>query len=183
MTEQERLPIVVGVDGFETGRRALDWALREAQVRRCAVQVVHAWVYEPMADFRETSSQQLHQESLAMLRREVERATSGMTNVPPITQNSVRGDPASVLLEVSSGAAMLVVGRHQGGVDPAGAGGLGERGVRTPRDLPSRRHSRGCGAARGSQFSRAGSSIPGPTARTRMGMKGALGSTRRGQHR
>ena len=116
MTEQERLPIVVGVDGFETGRRALDWALREAQVRRCAVQVVHAWVYEPMADFRETSSQQLHQESLAMLRREIERATSGMTNVPPITQNSVRGDPASVLLEVSSGAAMLVVGRHQGGL-------------------------------------------------------------------
>jgi nucleotide-binding universal stress UspA family protein len=30
MTEQEQLPIVVGVDGSETGRRALDWALREA---------------------------------------------------------------------------------------------------------------------------------------------------------
>jgi nucleotide-binding universal stress UspA family protein len=116
MTEQERLPIVVGVDGFETGRRALDWALREAQVRRCAVQVVHAWFYEPITDFRGISSQQVHQESLAMLRREVEQATSGMTDVPPITQNSVQGDPTNVLTEVARGAAMLVVGRHRGGL-------------------------------------------------------------------
>jgi nucleotide-binding universal stress UspA family protein len=76
VAEQERLPIVVGVDGLETGRRALDWALREAQVRDCPVQVVHAWTFDPMADyFTETSSQQVHQESLAMLRREVEQAT------------------------------------------------------------------------------------------------------------
>lgn len=116
MTEHERLPIVVGVDGFETGWRALDWALRAAQVRRCAVQVVHAWFYEPMTDFRETSSQQVHQESLAMLHREVEQATSGMTDVPPITQHSVQGDPTSVLPDVARAAEMLVVGRHRGGL-------------------------------------------------------------------
>jgi nucleotide-binding universal stress UspA family protein len=58
MTELEQLPIVVGIDGFETGRRVLDWALREAQARHCAVQVVHAWVFDPAADyFTETSSQ------------------------------------------------------------------------------------------------------------------------------
>jgi nucleotide-binding universal stress UspA family protein len=57
MTEQEELPIMIGVDGSETGRRAVDWVLREAQVRHCGVQIVHAWTYEPMADFRETSSQ------------------------------------------------------------------------------------------------------------------------------
>jgi nucleotide-binding universal stress UspA family protein len=116
MTEQEELPIMIGVDGSEAGRRAVDWVLREAQVRHCGVQVVHAWTYEPMADFRETSSQQLHQESLAMLHHEVERATSCMTDIPLITYNSVRGDPASVLPEVARGAAMLVVGRHQGGL-------------------------------------------------------------------
>jgi nucleotide-binding universal stress UspA family protein len=69
-----------------------------------------------MADFRETSSQQLHQEPLAMLHHEVERATSGMADIPLITYNSVRGDPANVLPEVARGAAMLVVGRHQGGL-------------------------------------------------------------------
>ena len=67
MAKQDRLSIVVGVDGHETGRRALDWALREAQVGDCPVQVVHAWTFDPMAEyFTETSSQQVHQESLAI---------------------------------------------------------------------------------------------------------------------
>jgi nucleotide-binding universal stress UspA family protein len=117
MAEHERFPIVVGIDGRETGQRALDWALHEAQARDCAVRVVHAWAYEPVEEyFTETSSQQRHQESVAMVRREVERATSGMTDVPPITENSVEGDPIRVLPEMARGAAMLVVGCHQDGL-------------------------------------------------------------------
>ena len=117
MTKQGGLPIVVGVDGDETGRRALDWALREAQVRKCPVHVVHAWTFDPMADyFTETSSGQVHQESLAMLRREVEHATTSMTDIPSIIENSVEGDPIRVLPELARGAAMLVVGRHRGGL-------------------------------------------------------------------
>lgn len=117
MAEQERLPIVVGVDGHETGRRALDWALREAQVRGCPVHVVHAWTFDPMADyFTETSSQQVHQASLTMLRREVEQATKDMTGIPSIIHNSVEGDPTHVLPELAHGAVMLVVGRHRGGL-------------------------------------------------------------------
>jgi nucleotide-binding universal stress UspA family protein len=121
MADQEQLPIVVGVEGHETGRRALDWALREAQIRGCPVHVVHAWTFDPMADyFTETSSQQVHQESLAMLRREVEQAIKGMpaasADVPSIIHNSVEGDPTRVLPELARGAAMLVVGRHRGGL-------------------------------------------------------------------
>src|SRR5436305_12695056 len=114
MAKQDRLSIVVGVDGHETGRRALDWALREAQVRTCPVQVVRAWSFDPMADyFTETSSRQVHQESLAMLRREVERATTSMTDIPSIIENSVEGDPIHVLPELARGTAMLVVGRQR----------------------------------------------------------------------
>lgn len=117
MTNQEQLPIVVGIDGQETGRRALEWALREAQLRGCAAQVVHAWTFDAREDFfTETSSQRLHQESLAMLEREVEQATSGMTEIPPIRRSSIEGDPTRVLPELARGAAMLVVGRHQGGL-------------------------------------------------------------------
>ena len=91
--------------------------MREAQVRECPVQVVHAWTFDPMADyFTETSSQQVRQESLAMLHHEVEQATKRMTDIPPIAQNSVEGDPVRVLPELSRGAAMLVVGRHRGGL-------------------------------------------------------------------
>jgi nucleotide-binding universal stress UspA family protein len=117
MAEQERLRIVVGIDGFETGRRALDWALREALIRDCALHVVHAWVVDPMADFfTETSSQRVYEESLAMLRGEVEQATSGMTELPQIIENSVQGDPGRVLPESARGATMLVVGRHRSGL-------------------------------------------------------------------
>jgi nucleotide-binding universal stress UspA family protein len=117
MTEQKHLPVVVGIDGFETGRRALVWALREAQTRNCPVQVIHAWTFDPTAEyFTETSSRRVHHESLTMLHREVDQATSGITELPIITESSIEGDPARVLPELARGAAMLVVGRHRGGL-------------------------------------------------------------------
>jgi nucleotide-binding universal stress UspA family protein len=117
MAEQERLRIVVGIDGFDTGRRALDWALHEALIRDCALHVVHAWVFDPMADFfTETSNQRVYEESLAMLSREVEQAASGMTELPRIIEESLQGDPIRVLPEAARGAMMLVVGRHRGGL-------------------------------------------------------------------
>lgn len=66
--------------------------------------------------FTETSSQQVHQKSRAMLHREVEQATKGLTDIPPVIENSVEGDPAHVLPELARDAAMLVVGRQRGGL-------------------------------------------------------------------
>src|SRR3954452_5181173 len=40
--------IVVGVDGSEGGRRALDWAAAEAATRGGAVQAVIAWSWDGM---------------------------------------------------------------------------------------------------------------------------------------
>lgn len=117
MADQAQPPIVVGVDGEETGQRALKWALREAQIRNCPVRVVNAWTFDPMGEFfTETSSERRHQECIALLRRQVEQASTGMTDLPPITESSVEGDPIRVLPELAHGAAMLVVGRHRGGV-------------------------------------------------------------------
>ena len=41
--------IVVGVDGSPTSRAALRWAAREAELRRCTLEVVYGWQvkYEP----------------------------------------------------------------------------------------------------------------------------------------
>jgi nucleotide-binding universal stress UspA family protein len=117
MAEQEHRRMVVGIDGYETGRRALDWALREALIRDCVLHVVHAWTFDPTVDFfTETSAQLVYEESLAMVSREVEQATSGMTELPQIVENSVQGDPVRVLPEAARGATMLVVGRHRGGL-------------------------------------------------------------------
>ena len=51
-----------------------------------------------------------------MLHREVEQATSGITELPPIAESSIEGDASRILPELSRGAAMLVVGRHRGGL-------------------------------------------------------------------
>lgn len=117
MTDQTQPPIVVGIDGDETGQRALKWALREAQIRHCPVRVVSAWMFDPMGEFfTETSSQRTHQECIALIRRQVEQASTGMTDLPSITESSVEGDPIRVLPELARNAVMLVVGRHRGGL-------------------------------------------------------------------
>ncbi|MFB9907634.1 universal stress protein [Allokutzneria oryzae] len=116
MAERRRAPIVVGIDGSETGRHALEWALTEARLHQRPVQVVHVWAYEPVNDVLLSSSRQIHRESRELVRREIARVTEGMDELPTITQASIPGYPAGVLTEVSENAAMLVVGRHRGGV-------------------------------------------------------------------
>ncbi|MEU7482089.1 universal stress protein [Lentzea sp. NPDC042327] len=49
-------PIVVGVDGTSVSERALQWAMDEALVRDCPLHVVHAWNYEPLADWTQTDA-------------------------------------------------------------------------------------------------------------------------------
>lgn len=41
--------IVVGVDGSPHADRALHWAVKEAQLRRAALHVVHGYVVHPHA--------------------------------------------------------------------------------------------------------------------------------------
>lgn len=117
MADQAQPPIVVGIDGDETGQRALEWALREARIRNCPVRVVSAWMFDPMGEFfTETSSKRMHEDCIALIRRQVEQASIGMTELPSIIESSVEGDPIRVLPELARGAVMLVVGRHRGGL-------------------------------------------------------------------
>jgi hypothetical protein len=49
---------------------------RKAQIRNCPVQVIHAWTFDPTAEyFTETSSRRVHQESLTMLHHEVDQGS------------------------------------------------------------------------------------------------------------
>ncbi|MCP2170176.1 universal stress protein [Goodfellowiella coeruleoviolacea] len=116
MVDQPPPPIVVGIDGSDSAHRALDWAVREAQIRGCTVRVVHAWTYEPLADFVGTSSRELYLSSLALLREQITQATTGLTRPPAIEFDSIQGEPAHALCQAGRDAGMLVVGRHRGGL-------------------------------------------------------------------
>ncbi|MDX8034259.1 universal stress protein [Lentzea sp. BCCO 10_0856] len=107
-------PIVVGIDGTPASDRALEWALDEAVVRGCPLHVVHAWTFEALADWTETTEQRVLAESEALIEKTVRKASEQRQDLPEIVRKSLRGDAAETLEKASEGAAMLVVASHTG---------------------------------------------------------------------
>ena len=118
--------IVVGADGSEGGHAALRWAIAEAKLRGLSLEVVHAW--QPMsptwaglgamgaaaeppvgADELREFAQSVLDASLAAHRDELDDLD--------VEARLSEGHPASVLVEASRHADLLVVGsRGLGGV-------------------------------------------------------------------
>ena len=111
--------IVVGIDGSEASRAALDWAYDEAARWGGALEVVHAWSYpysygvegavvippQTLAD----DAQKVAEEELATLR-------TRKGDKVPVTLIVEEGSAAHCLLDRSKDAALLVVGsRGHGG--------------------------------------------------------------------
>jgi len=91
--------IIVGVDGSEGSRRALEWAYREARLRGCAVEVVTAW----------TGDERSAEESRRHIVDGVRRALDSPAQTSTVMRH---GEPVDVLVQASAGAELLVVGSH-----------------------------------------------------------------------
>ncbi|MEU0368854.1 universal stress protein [Streptomyces sp. NPDC006283] len=107
--------IVVGVDGSDASKQALRWAVRQAEVTRGVVEAVTAWDFPefhgalgwlPPSSGDEAA---LEAEASKELTEAVEEAVGPQ---PPVeVRTAVRyGTPASVLLNASRSASLLVVG-------------------------------------------------------------------------
>jgi nucleotide-binding universal stress UspA family protein len=113
--------IVVGVDGSEPSRAALQWAVDEACRRQAQLETVHVWqypnVYATTGAFSAFVFDSSELEAAAKAELDEIVATvdaSGLAS--PIIQTVVSGVPASVLLEKAQDADVLVVGsRGRGG--------------------------------------------------------------------
>lgn len=115
-------PIVVGHDGSSFADHALRWALTLAQRASMPVTVVRAWTMRtaprpktqefgyvpPASDYAEAVRERLEESTREILAQfpDVE-----------VTLRTERGQPATVVVEASRGAALLVVG-------PRGLGGF-----------------------------------------------------------
>ncbi|MDA1360943.1 universal stress protein [Glycomyces luteolus] len=113
----EQGAVVVGVDGSPPSRRALRWAVRQAEATGMKIVAVYAWrpptrygtgvMVMPGVEWAE--------EARAALYSTVETFSARWPNVP-IEQRVIEGHPAAVLLEQAEGADLLVVGsRGHGG--------------------------------------------------------------------
>jgi nucleotide-binding universal stress UspA family protein len=117
---RERM-IVVGVDGSEGGRRALEWAVREAADRGGTVQAVAAWRWDvPGGGLGVTSAGTGVQggeagglqEGRRLAEEVLEREVTAVPPSVPVARQVREGRPAEVLGDAARTADLLVVGSH-----------------------------------------------------------------------
>lgn len=109
--------IVVGIDGSEPSRRALEWAVAEARLRGAAVQAVHAWSlpFVGAAPYAALEPSALREGAQSTLEAVVDGVDEqGLPE--PVERLLVEGPAARSLLDVADGAELIVVGsRGHGG--------------------------------------------------------------------
>ena len=114
--------IVVGVDGSQGARAALEWALAEARLRGDTVEVVHAWHAPPHMILGRTPARPLparrrpirmREQAEHLLEHEARAAGHPRRRDRIDRDDGLRGELA---LDVAKGADLLVVGtRGRGG--------------------------------------------------------------------
>jgi nucleotide-binding universal stress UspA family protein len=106
--------IVVGVDGTDGSRRALQWALTEAGRRGADVEAVTVWTWEglegPMLALTTPVARREHADRLS--EREVETALAHCPARVRVHRTVVEGYPTMRLVEAARRARLLVVGSH-----------------------------------------------------------------------
>ncbi|MDQ0729844.1 universal stress protein [Arthrobacter sp. B1I2] len=107
--------IVVGVDGSDQSRSAMDWAVEEARLRGAEIQALAAWNFPYVSDALGTAwdYEIFQKDAQAILEAELERVKDRGV---PVTGKIVEGNPASALIDASRDAGLVVVGsRGHGG--------------------------------------------------------------------
>ena len=107
--------IIVGIDGSVYSRRALEWAVSEAAIRRAPLTVLtvqHAtsgyWAQD--ADIAEHASKAAQEEADSVL----DKLGAG-SRPPTVSVQAVVGLPAEEILSAAQGADMIVVGSRGAG--------------------------------------------------------------------
>ena len=109
--------VVVGIDGSDTSRRAVRWAAHEARLRGAKLEIVSAW-HVPLYGYAHVGSvTAISQDILQGLVENTEEHLAEATREARVEAGDIEletiaaeGRPAKVLLQVSQGADLLVVG-------------------------------------------------------------------------
>ena len=114
--------IVVGVDGSEHSRRALQWAVREAALRQAALTVLtvnravsgtftgNAVAYPGDQELARSAGTAAREETLSVL-----SAVDADGRPPAVTVHAMTGLPADELIQASLDAELVVVGSRGAG--------------------------------------------------------------------
>jgi len=112
--------IVVGVDGSGHSERALEWATREAALRRVPLTVIT--VHQPVVGYLGSTVSYSEDHALSGQVRKAAREQTdkvldrlGENTPPQVTVDAVAGSPAEELLGAAENADLLVVGSRGAG--------------------------------------------------------------------
>lgn len=123
--------IVVGVDGFESSKAALRWAIHQAKLTGGVVEAVTAWQVPAGTGLVPPADMPDYQDDARMVLTE---AITEMCMVDPdveVRPRVVQGRAAQVLVDAAEGADLLVVGcRGHGGLAGTLLGSVGQYCVR-----------------------------------------------------
>ena len=120
-TRDSSRPVVVGLDGRQQGRIALDWAIDEARRRRAPLRLVHATPMPLRGRAPEPSFEAVARdyESAHIFDDAADRVRA-LSPDTPLSTTSGYGNAAIMLVEASKDASCLVVGaRRRGAVASA----------------------------------------------------------------
>ena len=112
--------IIVGIDGSDHSRRALEWAVQEAAIRHAPLTVL---VVQPaIAGYTGTAvaypgDAALADQARKTAQEETDQVVAGLGGSGPesVTVQSAIGIPAAVLIAASQGADLVVVGSRGNG--------------------------------------------------------------------
>jgi|SRR5580693_7853924 nucleotide-binding universal stress UspA family protein len=114
--------IIVGVDGSEHSRRALEWAVREAALRQAPLTVLtvnpavsgtfsgHAVAYPGDPELAQSAHDAARRETLGVL-----VGVGADARPPGVTVHAMTGLPAEELIQASQDAELVVVGSRGAG--------------------------------------------------------------------
>ena len=121
--------VVVGIDGSETSRRALRWAIEEARLLHGSLEVIHSWHLPYVGGYPYAASTYdatpFEEAARRTLDGVVEDTDTTGLEAPPERILHL-GDPAAALLDAARGAALVVAGsRGLGGFSGLLLGSVG----------------------------------------------------------
>ncbi|MEW2547461.1 universal stress protein [Streptomyces sp. NPDC047002] len=118
--------VVVGVDGSDSSKEALKWAVAQAKITGGVVEAIITWEFPVTGWSTGVMNGQFEEWAKQTLDEAVEDAVGSRAGVEVSTSVQF-GNAASVLIEASRGAELLVVGsRGHGGFTGALLGSVGQ---------------------------------------------------------
>ncbi len=119
--------IVVGVDGFESSRAALRWAIHQAKLTGAVVEAITAWQVPAGAGLVPASDMPDYQDDARMVLTEAITEMCMVDTDVEVRPRVADGRASQVLVDASEGADLLVVGsRGHGGLAEALLGSVGQ---------------------------------------------------------